>query len=98
MPKQFYVYIVTNGSNKILYTGVTSSLINRIYQHRNHIIKNSFTYKYNLIKLVYFEQTTDFYIAISREKQIKAGSRQKKIDLIEKLNPSWNDLWEEITA
>ncbi|MEE9448164.1 MAG: GIY-YIG nuclease family protein [Arenicellales bacterium] len=89
--KQGYVYILTNPSNKVLYTGVTSDLPKRIDQHKNADIQ-SFTHKYKCNKLVWFEQTDDIVVAIEREKQIKAGSRKKKLALIETMNPSWGDL------
>jgi putative endonuclease len=86
---------VTNKYNTVLYTGVTSDLIRRTYEHKNHLTKG-FTEKYNVTKLVYFEQCEDVLGAITREKQIKAGPRKKKIDLINKINPNWNDLYDQI--
>jgi len=86
------IYIMTNQWNSTLYTGVTADLIKRIYQHKNKMNTDSFTEKYNLTKLVYFEIFHRIEDAIAREKQIKAGSRAKKIALIEKLNPQWIDL------
>ena len=79
--KQFYVYILTNKNNTVLYTGVTSNLECRIWEHKHKIYKG-FTARYNVDKLVYYEIHYDSYEAIAREKQIKAGSRKKKIDLI----------------
>ena len=96
MDKHYYVYILTNFTNTVLYTGVTNNLIRRSYEHKNHLVKG-FTEKYNVAQLVYFEETGNVESAILREKQIKAGSRQKKIDLINSLNPDWRDLsndWE----
>jgi len=93
--KEYYVYLMTNFSNKVIYAGVTSNLIKRVYEHKNKLIKG-FTSKYNINKLVYFEKCLDPYSAIEREKQIKAGSRQKKIDLIIKNNPEYKDLYEKI--
>ena len=93
----YYVYILTNATNKVLYTGVTNDLERRIEEHRNKIKPNSFTSKYNVDKLVFYEQTIDVKSVIAREKQIKGGSRAKKIALIEAINPSWKDLsteWE----
>ena len=90
------IYIITNKNNTVLYTGVTSDLRRRIYEHKNHLYKNSFTDKYNVEKLIYFETFHSIEEAISREKQIKAGSRNKKIDLINSINPKWNDLYPEI--
>jgi len=82
---------MTNQRNTVLYTGVTSDLYKRIYEHRNKIVKG-FTKRYNVNKLVYYEMTSDVISAISREKQIKAGSRQKKIDLIKAINPEFKEL------
>jgi len=93
--KQSYIYILTNKNNTVLYTGVTSDLKRRVYEHKRKFVK-SFTSKYNVDKLVYYETFDDIYNAITREKQIKAGSRQKKIDLINCTNWSWADLYEEI--
>ena len=90
----YYVYIMTNYNNTVLYTGVTSELENRCIQHRTKNYPDSFTSKYNINKLVYYESFGNISDAITREKQIKAGSRKKKIDLIEKDNPKWNDLFE----
>ena len=94
MGKRGYIYILTNKRNKVLYTGVTSNLTNRLYQHRTGHFKNAFTSRYNVSKLVYYEDFHSIEDAISREKLLKAGSRQKKIDLIESINPEWNDLSE----
>ncbi len=82
----FYVYILTNRSNSVLYTGVTNNLLRRVYEHKNKKVKG-FTVRYNVNKLVYYEVGEESYGAISREKQIKAGSRQKKKDLINSMNP-----------
>lgn len=95
--KQYYVYIMTNKNNTVLYTGVTNNLIRRVLEHRAGI-GSKFTSRYNVNKLVFFECTSDINDAIAREKQIKAGSRQKKIDLIEKMNAEWKDLFDEITG
>ncbi|MEK7534445.1 MAG: GIY-YIG nuclease family protein [Patescibacteria group bacterium] len=93
--KQYYVYIATNKINTVLYTGVTNDLIKRMYQHKNKMVAG-FTSKYNINKLVYFEVYIDITEAIKREKQIKGGSRQKKINLIKKVNPTFKDLYEDI--
>ena len=85
----YYVYIITNKENKVLYTGVTNSLERRMYEHKNKIIKG-FTSKYNVNKLVYFEETKDINEAIAREKEIKGWRRNKKVALIERVNPAWN--------
>lgn len=77
LPKLYYVYILTNQSNRVLYTGITNNLIKRTYEHKNHLV-SGFTDRYNVTKLVYFEQTEDIESALAREKQLKAGSRQKK--------------------
>ncbi len=90
-----YIYILTNKNNTVLYTGVTSDLEKRIIEHINKTFKG-FTQKYNVDKLVYFEEYGDIRDAIAREKQIKAGSRKKKEDLINSINPEWNDLFEDI--
>ena len=95
MKKQYYVYIMTNFTNTVLYTGVTSNLVKRVYEHKNKLVKG-FTQKYNISKLVYFECFDDPISAITREKQIKAGSRQKKIDLIIKQNLNFDDLYSSI--
>ncbi|MGI6129193.1 MAG: GIY-YIG nuclease family protein, partial [bacterium] len=84
----YYVYMMTNWNNKVLYTGVTNNLGRRVYEHKNRLVKG-FTAKYNVNKLVYFECTSDVTSAISREKQIKGCARQKKNDLIESSNPKW---------
>ena len=86
---------MTNYANTVLYTGVTNDLIRRVYEHKNKLVKG-FTSRYNVNKLAYYEVTENIESAILREKQIKAGSRQKKIDLINKLNPKWEDLYNQI--
>lgn len=90
------VYILTNINNTTLYTGVTSDLRKRINQHKNKIYINSFTAKYKLDKLVYFEGFHYIEEAIAREKQIKGGSRKNKEALINSLNPTWKDLYQEV--
>ena len=91
-----YVYIATNKHNTVLYTGVTSSLKDRVYKHKTKKYPNSFSAAYNIDKLVYFEKHNSMLSAIKREKQLKAGSRQKKIDLINELNPDWYDLYDTL--
>ncbi len=86
---------MTNKNNTALYTGVTNNLIRRVYEHKEKMI-SGFTEKYNITKLVYYEVFEDAYNAISREKQIKGGSRQKKIALINSINKEWKDLYEEL--
>lgn len=88
--KQYCVYILTNHS-RTLYIGVTSNLPGRVWQHKNKVVEG-FTKKYNINKLVYFEQTENVYAALEREKQLKKWNRSKKIALIEKENPEWDDL------
>ncbi len=90
--RQYYVYIMTNRS-KTLYTGVTNDLMRRVYEHKNKMVEG-FTKKYNINRLVYFEETSDVQSAITREKQIKGWLRSKKIALIESKNPEWKDLSE----
>lgn len=89
----YYIYILTNWSNNVLYTGVTNNLERRLYEHKNKLVKG-FTEKYNINKLVYFDSTTDVLAAIAREKQIKGWTRHKKNNLIESINPHWDDLSE----
>ena len=91
MDKQFYVYILTNRNNNVLYTGVTNNLSRRVYEHKNKLIEG-FTKKYHVDKRVYYEAYADSLNAITREKQIKGGSRAKKIQLIESMNKEWDDL------
>jgi putative endonuclease len=90
--KTGFIYIITNKSNTTLYVGVTSNLASRIQQHKGEFYKNSFSARYNLNKLVYFEKHQSIKVAIVREKQLKAGNRDRKIKLIESINPEWNDL------
>lgn len=96
MNKGGYVYIITNKNLTVLYTGVTSDLLTRVLQHKEKFLPDSFTAKYNCSILVYYNFFPTIEEAITEEKRIKAGSRNKKIMLIEKMNPDWNDLWEEI--
>ncbi len=86
---------MTNKSNSVLYTGVTNDLKKRVYEHREKTVAG-FTKKYNITKLVYYEVFSEAYNAISREKQIKGGSRGDKIDLIEKDNSQWKDLYDDL--
>jgi putative endonuclease len=95
MTKQYYIYIMTNSRNTVLYVGVTNNLINRVYEHKAKLA-DGFTKKYNIVKLVYYEIFEDIENAILREKQIKAGSRQKKIRLIDSTNREWRDLYDEL--
>lgn len=93
--RNYCIYIVTNKNNTVLYTGVTGNLSKRIYEHKEKITEG-FTKKYNVNKLVYYEVFDEVRNAISREKQIKAGSRTKKIKLVENMNPQWKDLYNEL--
>lgn len=95
MPRQYCVYILANRRNTVLYTGVTGNLKQRVLQHREKQVAG-FTARYNVSKLVFYEVTDDVAAAIAREKQIKAGSRQKKIDLVNSMNPEWLDLYEDL--
>ena len=94
----YYVYILTNKYGTVLYTGVTKDLVRRVYEHKNHLDKDSFTAKYKVTKLVYFEETTDVKSAIEREKQIKSWSRDRKTSLIFEMNPKWEDLYSQIVV
>jgi len=93
--RHYYVYIMTNPRNTVLYTGVTNNLIRRVYEHRQKLLPG-FTKNYNVVKLVYCEAFDNAKDAICREKQIKAGSRQKKVHLINSLNRDWRDLYDEL--
>lgn len=93
----FYVYILTNWNNKVMYIGMTNNLERRIYEHKNKMV-DGFTKKYNVTKLVYFEYATDVNAAITREKEIKKWRREKKAKLVTSMNPEWKDLsleWEK---
>ena len=92
--KEYCVYIMTNRYNTVLYIGVTNNLQRRVLEHRSGK-GGAFTSKYHITKLVYFEMTDDVTAAIAREKQLKSGSRNKKVDLINSINPEWKDLFEE---
>ena len=91
MSGTYYVYILASKPNGTLYIGVTNNLEKRTYEHKNHLVKG-FTEKYNVNILVYFEETNDIQEAIKREKQLKKWNRKWKLELIEKVNPHWNDL------
>ena len=90
----YYVYILTNWNHKVMYIGVTGNLIRRLNEHRNGV-SEGFTKKYRVHKLVYFEETSDVYAALAREKQLKGMLRSKKNALVETLNPDWHDLSED---
>ena len=87
----YYVYILSNWNNQVIYTGVTNNLERRVYEHKNKMV-DGFTKQYNIEKLVYFEQTTDVKAALEREKQIKGLRREKKNNLVNSINPDWKDL------
>ena len=93
---QYYVYILATNDNRVIYTGVTNNLLKRIYEHRNSLDPKSFTTRYHVNKLVYFECTSDITVAIEREKQIKGWNRNRKNKLIESKNPTWIELYETI--
>ena len=92
----YYVYIMTSKKNGTLYVGLTNNLIRRAYERKNDLIEG-FTKKYGVHKLVYYEQTNDIHNAIQREKELKKWNRQWKINLIEKFNPNWNDIYDVLT-
>ena len=92
----YYVYILTNSHRNVLYTGITNDLVRRVYEHKHHLDKGSFTAKYNVEYLVYYEVTSDVKTAIEREKQIKGWNRKRKNQLVESINPDWLDLYERI--
>lgn len=92
----YYVYIMTNTHKTVLYTGVTNDLIRRVYEHKNHLDKHSFTDQYNVENLVYYETTSNPEAAIAREKQIMGWTRKRKEKLIEGKNPKWVDLYETL--
>ena len=92
----YYVYMMTNQYRNVLYTGVTNDLARRVYEHRNHLIKDSFTARYHVTKLVYFEATEDVKSALEREKQIKSWKRARKDALVESQNPTWEDQYPSI--
>ena len=92
----YYVYIMSNSHKNVIYVGVTNDLIRRVYEHKNHLDRGSFTARYNVDQLVYFEETSNVKYAIEREKQIKGWNRKRKDKLVEAKNPNWIDLYEMI--
>jgi len=92
--RHYFVYLLTNWSNKVMYVGVTNDLERRVLEHKQKAVKG-FTEKYNVTRLVYFEETTDIYEALAREKEIKKWRREKKNDLVISMNPGWEDLSRE---
>jgi putative endonuclease len=95
MNKRGYVYLLTNFDKTVLYAGVTSDLVKRVYEHKNKLV-DGFTKKYSVDQLVYYEVFDDIEYAIAREKQIKGGSRKKKEEIINSMNPDWRDLYKDI--
>ena len=93
--KQYFIYILTNYSNRVLYIGITNNLVKRVYEHKSKLV-DGFTKKYNVTKLVYFEMADDPFVAITREKQIKHWRRSWKLELIKKVNPDFSDLYSSI--
>ena len=92
----YYVYILANVTGTVVYTGVTNDIVRRVYEHKHNCDPNSYTAKYSVHKLVYYESTSSRYEAISREKQIKSWNRKRKNELVESMNPKWMDLYESI--
>ena len=93
---EYYVYMMTNSHKNLLYTGVTNDLVRRVYEHKHHLGKGSYTDRYNVENLIYYETITDVTAAIEREKQIKGWNRKRKEKLIASRNPNWDDLYELI--
>ena len=93
---EYYVYILSNRLNTVIYTGVTRNLVRRVYEHKHHLDPDSFTAKYDVTKLVYYESTSDVKAAIEREKQIKGWNRKRKNKLVESRNPSWAELYDTV--
>ncbi|MBS4034279.1 MAG: GIY-YIG nuclease family protein [Ignavibacterium sp.] len=91
----YFIYFLTNWNNTVLYIGMTNNLERRMYEHKNKLVEG-FTKKYNLDKLVYYEQYTDVHLAIQREKELKKWRREKKNKLVESVNPEWKDLTNEL--
>ena len=92
----YYVYIMANATNVVIYTGITADLVRRVYEHRENMNPNSFTAQYAVHKLVYYETTNDVHAALAREKQIKSWRRSRKNALIAGMNPDWQDLYPEL--
>ena len=93
--KNYYIYIMANKTNTTIYIGITSDIIKRVWEHKNKLV-GGFTKRYNVNKLVYYEETTDVNSAIAREKQLKGWNRAKKNELIESINPNWDDLYDGV--
>ena len=94
MDRIYYVYIMTNWNNKVMYVGVTNNIERRVFEHKHKLV-DGFTKRYNIVKLVYYEQTTNVKSAIEREKQLKGWIRKRKNELVNSTNPSWKDLSED---
>ena len=92
----YYVYMLANVTGTVVYTGVTNDVVRRVYEHKHNLDPNSFTAKYSVHKLVYYENTSSRYEAISREKQIKSWNRKRKNELVESMNPKWEDLYDSL--
>lgn len=92
----YYVYILSNITGTTIYVGITNNLLRRMYEHRNNLDTKSFTAKYDVHELVYYEYTNDVYAALEREKQIKGWNRARKNRLVESMNPRWEDLYKSI--
>lgn len=92
----YYVYILANATDVAIYVGVTNDLVRRVYEHRHDLSPDSFTAKYAIHKLVYYEQTSDVRAALEREKQLKGWVRKKKNQLISAMNPQWKDLYPDL--
>ena len=93
----YYVYMMTNKHHNVLYTGFTNDLLRRVYTQKEHLLSDSFTARYHVDQLVYFETTNDVRVAIEREKQIKSWNRKRKNELVESINPQWRDLYPDIS-
>jgi putative endonuclease len=93
--KNYFVYLLTNWNNKVMYVGMTNDLVRRVYEHKTKAVKG-FTKKYNVHKLVHFEETSDVTAALAREKEIKKWRREKKNTLVNRANPKWRDLAEDL--
>ena len=93
---EYYVYILTNNHKNLLYVGITNDLVRRVYEHKHHLDKGSYTDQYNIENLIYYESTSDVKAAIEREKQIKGWNRKRKEKLIAMKNPNWEDLYRKI--
>ena len=92
----YYVYILSNNTNTTIYVGVTNNLLRRVWEHKNELDRESFTAKYHVHKLVYYESTGNIESALNREKQLKGWNRRRKNKIIQKMNPQWEDLYEKI--